>query len=97
MSANASVSAAEASVQTSLPPTLPAKPGSAIRAWVGAKVSDLEAAAKTRVAYISRMGEAIVPTGQTVIQDGDVVHVMARSNDMERINDALATRVEGAE
>jgi trk system potassium uptake protein TrkA len=67
------------------------------KAWVGARVSDLEAAAKTRVAYISRMGEAIVPTGQTVIQDGDVVHVMARSNDMERINDALATRVEGAE
>jgi trk system potassium uptake protein TrkA len=67
------------------------------RAWIGAKVSALEAAAKTRVAYISRMGEALVPTGETVIQDGDVVHVMARSNDMERINDALSTRVEGAE
>jgi trk system potassium uptake protein TrkA len=67
------------------------------KAWVGAKVSALEAAAKTRIAYISRMGEAIVPTGETVIQDGDVVHVMARSNDMERINDALSIRVEGAE
>jgi trk system potassium uptake protein TrkA len=60
-------------------------------------VNVLEAAAGTRVAYISRMGEAIVPGGETVIQDGDVVHVMARSNDLERINDALATRAEGAE
>jgi trk system potassium uptake protein TrkA len=67
------------------------------KAWVGAKVSVLEVAARTRVAFISRMGEAIVPVGETVIQDGDVVHVMARSNDLERINDALATRAEGAE
>jgi trk system potassium uptake protein TrkA len=67
------------------------------KACVGAKVNVLEAAAGTRVAYISRMGEAIVPGGETVIQDGDVVHVMARSNDLERINDALATRAEGAE
>jgi trk system potassium uptake protein TrkA len=67
------------------------------KAWIGARVRDLESAASTRVAYISRMGEAIVPVSETVIQDGDVVHVMARSNDVARINDALATRVEGAE
>jgi trk system potassium uptake protein TrkA len=67
------------------------------KAWVGAKVNVLEDTAGTRVAFISRMGEAIVPAGGTVIQDGDVVHVMARSNDLERINDALATRAEGAE
>jgi trk/ktr system potassium uptake protein len=67
------------------------------KAWVGAKVSALESTARTRVAFISRMGEAIVPAGETVIQDGDVVHVMARSNDLERINDALASRDEGAE
>ncbi|MGI8333159.1 potassium channel family protein [Actinomadura scrupuli] len=67
------------------------------KAWVGAKVNVLEDAARTRIAFISRMGEAIVPAGETVIQDGDVVHVMARSNDLERINAALATRAEGAE
>ncbi|MEV0403952.1 TrkA family potassium uptake protein [Actinoallomurus sp. NPDC050550] len=60
--------------------------------WIGAKVSALEEAAKTRVAYLSRMGEALVPTGDTVIQDGDVVHVMAASGDIERINDAVSQR-----
>jgi trk system potassium uptake protein len=62
--------------------------------WIGAKVSALEEAAKTRVAFLSRMGEALVPTGDTVIQDGDVVHVMAASADMERINDAVSQRPE---
>ncbi|MCO6009702.1 TrkA family potassium uptake protein [Actinoallomurus purpureus] len=60
--------------------------------WIGAKVSALEEAAKTRVAYLSRMGEALVPTGDTVIQDGDVVHVMAPSGDLARINDAVSQR-----
>jgi trk system potassium uptake protein TrkA len=62
--------------------------------WIGAKVSALEEAAKTRVAFLSRMGEALVPTGDTVIQDGDVVHVMAASADIERINDAVSQRPE---
>jgi trk system potassium uptake protein len=62
--------------------------------WIGAKVSALEEAAKTRVAYLSRMGEALVPAGDTVIQDGDVVHVMAASGDIERINDAVSQRPE---
>ncbi|GAA4611683.1 TrkA family potassium uptake protein [Actinoallomurus liliacearum] len=62
--------------------------------WIGAKVSALEEAAKTRVAYLSRMGEALVPTGDTVIQDGDVVHVMAASSDIQRINDAVSQRPE---
>ncbi|MEV5710609.1 TrkA family potassium uptake protein [Actinoallomurus sp. NPDC052274] len=62
--------------------------------WIGAKVAALEEAAKTRVAYLSRMGEALVPTGDTVIQDGDVVHVMAASSDIQRINDAVSQRPE---
>jgi trk system potassium uptake protein len=62
--------------------------------WIGVKISALEEAAKTRVAFLSRMGEALVPTGDTVIQDGDVVHVMAASADMERINDAVSQRPE---
>ncbi|MFL6051364.1 MAG: potassium channel family protein [Actinoallomurus sp.] len=62
--------------------------------WIGAKVSALEEAAKTRVAFLSRMGEALVPTGDTVIQDGDVVHVMAAAADIQRINDAVSQRPE---
>ena len=62
--------------------------------WVGAKVSTLEEAARTRVTFLNRMGEAIVPAPDSVIQDGDVVHVMAVAAEMERINDAVSKRPE---
>jgi trk system potassium uptake protein TrkA len=60
--------------------------------WVGEKVGALEGAAQTRVAFLSRMGEAIVPDAATVIQDGDIVHVVGHADDMERINEAVAER-----
>ncbi len=66
-------------------------------AWIGARVADLESAARTRVAFLNRLGEAVVPTGDTVIQDGDVVHVMARTADIDRITEALAERVQEGE
>jgi len=62
--------------------------------WVGAKVSALEEAAQTRVTFLNRMGEALVPDADSVIQDGDVVHVMAVAAEMERINDAVSQRPE---
>ncbi|MGI5163902.1 potassium channel family protein [Spirillospora sp. CA-253888] len=62
--------------------------------WVGARVAALEEAADTRVAFLTRMGEALVPGAQTVIQDGDIVHIMARADDLERINAAVAARTE---
>ncbi|GAA4105883.1 MULTISPECIES: potassium channel family protein [Actinomadura] len=63
-------------------------------AWVGDKVAALEEAARTRVAFLSRMGEALVPEADTVIQDGDIVHIMTRADDLERVNAAVATRSE---
>jgi trk system potassium uptake protein len=62
--------------------------------WVGAKVSALEESAQTRVTFLNRMGEAVVPTGTTVVQDGDIVHVMARAAELRRINDVLSKRAE---
>ncbi|MGH3387560.1 MAG: potassium channel family protein [Actinomadura sp.] len=63
-------------------------------AWVGEKVTTLEESVRTRVAFLSRMGEALVPDGETVIQDGDIVHVIAHPDDMDRVNDAVSRRVE---
>lgn len=60
--------------------------------WVGEKIGELEEHARTRVAFVSRMGEALVPDRDTVIQDGDIVHVMASADDLERINAAVAAR-----
>ena len=60
--------------------------------WVGEKVQELEDAAHTRVAFISRLGEAMLPVGGTVLQEGDVLHVIAPESDLERIAASFASR-----
>jgi trk system potassium uptake protein TrkA len=37
-----------------------------------------------RIAFITRMGEAIIPNSHTVLQQGDLVHVMVTDADLER-------------
>jgi trk system potassium uptake protein TrkA len=54
-------------------------------AWLGQKVWDLEQAAHARVAFISRLGEALVPGPTLVLQEGDVVHVLAEEADIADI------------
>ncbi|NUT43588.1 MAG: TrkA family potassium uptake protein [Thermoactinospora sp.] len=58
-------------------------------AWIGTKVTDVEDAAGARVAFLNRMGEALVTKSDTVVQEGDVLHVIADENDMDRINKVL--------
>ena len=53
--------------------------------WLGEKVSALEDMAQTRIAFISRMGQAMIPTQGTVLQEGDVLHVVAEEGDLKRI------------
>lgn len=62
--------------------------------WIGESVGALEGSAEIRVAFLARMGDAVVPNADTVIQEGDVIHVMARAADMERINEAVSQRAE---
>jgi trk system potassium uptake protein TrkA len=65
------------------------------RDWIGEPVKALESAAGARVAYLDRLGEAEVPAPGTVLQDGDVVYVIARESDMDRITASFARRGEG--
>jgi trk system potassium uptake protein TrkA len=58
--------------------------------WVGEKVNSMEEAARARVAFISRLGEAMLPAPGTVLQEGDVLYVIAAENELERISQALA-------
>jgi trk system potassium uptake protein TrkA len=53
--------------------------------WFGEKVSALELAADARVAFISRLGDALLPGPGTVLQQGDVLHVIAKEEDLGRI------------
>ncbi|MFE9249569.1 potassium channel family protein [Streptomyces sp. NPDC007088] len=62
----------------------------ATEAWVGHKVSRLQEETGVRVAFLTRLGEAMLPTSQTVVQDGDLVHVMMRTGDVQRVEAAFA-------
>ncbi len=43
--------------------------------WYGRAISDLEVATESRVAFLTRLGEALIPDEHTVLQDGDLVHM----------------------
>jgi trk system potassium uptake protein TrkA len=63
--------------------------------WIGTTTADLERAVGARVAFINRMGEALLPKEDTVVQEGDILHVMAAAGDMDRINKVLSAAPEG--
>jgi trk system potassium uptake protein len=58
--------------------------------WLGEKVTALEESARARIAFIARLGEAMIPVPGTVLQEGDVLHVVAEDRDLERIAGAFA-------
>jgi len=63
--------------------------------WVGEKTTALEEAARVRAAFLSRLGEVVLPGPGTVLQEGDVLHVIALEEDLERISAALSARAPG--
>jgi trk system potassium uptake protein TrkA len=46
--------------------------------WYGRPISELEGATQSRVAFLTRLGEALIPEAHTVLQDGDLVHMTIR-------------------
>ena len=58
--------------------------------WLGEKATVLEETARIRIAFIIRLGEAMMPGPSTVLQEGDVLHVIAEESDLDRIAAAFA-------
>lgn len=51
--------------------------------WLGKRAVALESASGARVAFITRYGEGLIPDGETVLQDGDLVHALFTSDSRE--------------
>ena len=64
-------------------------------AWIGEKVSRIEEASGARVVFLTRFGEGLLPVEDTVLQDGDLVHVVMKDADADAAEAALLHR--GAE
>ena len=63
--------------------------------WVGHKISTLQEETGVRVAFLTRLGEAMLPTSETVLQEGDLVHVMMRTDEIEKVEAAFAEGPDG--
>jgi trk system potassium uptake protein len=61
-------------------------------AWIGEQVKAVEASTMTRIVFIDRLGQAFVPDAGTVLQEGDVVHVLAKESELDRIAAAFGSR-----
>jgi len=59
--------------------------------WVGHRLSALETAAGVRVALITRLGEGRLPQAQTVVQEGDLVHVVMTDGQRDEVVRTFAT------
>ncbi|MFD6229371.1 potassium channel family protein [Streptomyces sp. NPDC060232] len=65
-------------------------------AWIGHKVSRIQDETGVRVAFLTRLGEAMLPTSQTVLQEGDLVHVMMRTDEIDTVEAAFSEGPEEA-
>ncbi len=65
---------------------MPVDPG-----WIGHRITDIEQATDGRLAYLTRLGEGVLPGRDTVYQEGDLLHLAIYRDDLaaaERILDA---------
>lgn len=64
--------------------------------WVGRRVSELETASGARVAFITRFGKGMLPTASTVVQDGDLVHVLVTDDIADSVETIVGQPPEGS-
>jgi trk system potassium uptake protein len=58
--------------------------------WVGQRINKVEAETGVRVAFLTRLGEAMLPAADTVLQEGDLVHVIMRTDEIGAVEAAFA-------
>jgi trk system potassium uptake protein len=54
-------------------------------AWVGQRTVDFQLQSGSRIAWIDRLGEGMLPTRESVIQEGDVLHLVMREENANRV------------
>ena len=54
-------------------------------AWVGHRTVQFQEESGSRIAWIDRLGEGMLPTRETVIQEGDLLHLVMREENADRV------------
>jgi trk system potassium uptake protein TrkA len=59
--------------------------------WIGHRLSEIEAAGGVRIAFVTRFGEGVLPQPDTLLQEGDLVHVLVPDEAVDAATQRLAT------
>jgi trk system potassium uptake protein TrkA len=54
-------------------------------AWVGKRTVKFQEESGSRIAWIDRLGEGMLPTRETVMQEGDLLHLVMREENADRV------------
>jgi trk system potassium uptake protein TrkA len=64
--------------------------------WYGIPVSTIESITGARVAFITRLGSGLIPDEHTVFQEGDLLHMMVRDEDLANVEKSFSQAPESA-
>jgi trk system potassium uptake protein TrkA len=53
--------------------------------WIGQRTIHFQEQAKARIAWIDRLGEGMLPTRESVIQEGDLIHLVMREENAAHV------------
>jgi trk system potassium uptake protein TrkA len=59
--------------------------------WTGRRLSEIEQLFGCRVAFVTRLGDAMIPTPDTVYQEGDELHLVVRRGTLPELEHRLDT------
>ena len=57
--------------------------------WHGEPISLIEQNTPARVAFLTRLGKGLIPDENTILQDGDLVHVIVAEKDLSKVEATL--------
>ena len=57
--------------------------------WIGHRMIEFQEQSRSRIAWIDRLGEGMLPTRETVIQEGDLLHLVMREENANHVYDIL--------
>jgi trk system potassium uptake protein TrkA len=67
-----------------------------VSSWYGVAVSTIENMTGARVAFITRLGSGLIPDEHTVFQEGDLLHMMVRDEDLANVEKTFSHAPESA-
>lgn len=59
------------------------------RAWVGTSIGRIEERARTRIPFLLRLGQGVVPQHKTLFQDGDLIYAAVEDERLAEVESVL--------